>query len=153
MVKRDLKERFDEKWEPVPESGCWLWTHSLDNHGYGRINHNAIPKMAHRVSYELYRGEIPKGMEVCHSCDMPSCVNPNHLFVGTHADNMDDMATKKRSPPTAHIGEINGMAKLTDADIITIRNSTETQVTLAEKHGVHQGTISRIKLRKSWSHV
>lgn len=99
---KSLQERFAEKVVPCPTTGCFLWDGATRS-GYGRIytgnneNGNPKPEQANRVAYELSFGSIPEGMEVCHSCDNPSCVNPLHLFLGTHKDNMDDRDRKGRT--------------------------------------------------------
>ncbi len=95
-MKKTLKERFDEKWIPVTETGCWLWTAHVRTKGYGRIIVNCKVKHAHRVSWELHKGPIPDGLCVLHKCDVPSCVNPDHLWLGTDKDNTQDMIKKGR---------------------------------------------------------
>jgi hypothetical protein len=93
-----IRERFGQSYIPVTESGCWLWEKSTANCGYGKIRYgdNSKTTHAHRVSYELYKGDIPKGFSVLHRCDVPCCVNPEHLFIGTPQHNMDDMMIKGR---------------------------------------------------------
>lgn len=89
--------RFEQRYVTVPEAGCWLWIGRAKPKGYGRIGIGRNKQFAaHRVSWELFRGEIPAGMCVCHKCDTPSCVNPDHLFLGTHADNAGDRQRKGR---------------------------------------------------------
>jgi len=90
----------DRLWEKVCKTeGCWEWTGSKNNHGYGRINVNRYPAYAHRVAYELVTGEDITGLELLHSCDNPGCVNPDHLTPGTHKENMRDMTAKGRDNP------------------------------------------------------
>jgi hypothetical protein len=91
-----LKDRFEDKVSIEPNSGCWLWTGSLNDTGYGQLWVGSKSTRAHRLSYELHVGPIPEGMHVCHHCDNPPCCNPNHLFVGSHTDNMADKIKKGR---------------------------------------------------------
>lgn len=143
-----LQKRFDEKWIPVTESGCWLWT-AATRRGYGVIWLNRKNEPAHRVSWEIYRGKIPEGMIICHACDVPACVNPNHLFVGTYKDNEADKIKKGRKPK----GEEISNSKLTSKQVIEIRESNKTLKELGEIYGVHLSNIHLIKTRKHWSHL
>ena len=88
--------RFNAKWTPDPGTGCWLWTASLTGPGYGQFGVKGRVELAHRVSYELHVGAIPDGLCVLHRCDVRHCVNPNHLFLGTHSDNSRDCVSKGR---------------------------------------------------------
>ena len=89
-------ERIEAKIERVPFSGCWLWLGTVDKRGYGFFPLDLRSQRAHRVSYETFVGPIPEGLEVCHRCDVRCCVNPSHLFVGTHHQNVLDMVSKGR---------------------------------------------------------
>ena len=108
-------------WSKVDRSGeCWLWTACRDSAGYGRFRVNKAGKLdgAHRISYEIAHGPIPKGMLVCHVCDVKTCVKPSHLFLGTDKDNAYDYYTKYGHPTN---GERNGMVKLTRNQVKAIR--------------------------------
>lgn len=89
-------ERFEEKYIPEPMSGCWLWIGSCDKDGYGRFWFNGKLRKSHRVSYQKFVGPIPEGKDICHKCDVPSCVNPDHLWVGDARANALDMMQKGR---------------------------------------------------------
>ena len=110
------KERFELKYKINPSTGCRLWQCGQSSkYGYFWLEYK--DRLAHRVAYELYIGKIPKGMCVCHKCDTPKCVNPDHLFLGTTNDNMQDMCNKDRQAK----GTLNGNSKLVPKDVIKIR--------------------------------
>lgn len=125
---------------------CWLWTGRLDSGGYGRVSQgNGQWRKAHRVSYELFTGSIPEGLVVRHLCNVRACVNPEHLAVGTHKDNVADMDRAGRRADIC--GEKNPMAKFTEADIAEIRQWREfgfTQQSIADAFGATQGYISSV---------
>lgn len=96
----DVTKRLLRHCIPEPNSGCWLWTGTLKKPvrglGYGHFRVSGKTKVAHRVSWEIFRGPIPDGLCVCHKCDVSICVNPDHLFLGTRLDNIEDMVAKGR---------------------------------------------------------
>lgn len=97
-MPRSLYERMIDKTIPVPESGCIIFLGSVDGGGYGQVStkRGKAPAKSHRISWENENGEIPEGMMVCHKCDTPRCVNPDHLFLGSQFENMRDMSSKGR---------------------------------------------------------
>lgn len=135
---------------PEPNSGCWLWTGTLFSSGYGRVKRGGIHYRAHRDSYETYKGPIPDGMLVCHKCDVRSCVNPDHLFLGTPKDNMVDMVIKGRAKIPETAGEHNGRAKLTWSQVVAIRADNRSHRLIAADFGVVKSQITAIKNGKSW---
>ena len=145
------RERFFEKVERDATTDCWNWTGTIDRGGYGKLKVDGKMERAHRFSFHTFNGAIPSGNVVLHKCDNPRCVNPSHLSVGTHADNVTDMFAKGRQPK--RIGKNNGRAKLTDDDVRAIRKSSLTQSDLAARYGIARSQISMIKNRVSWEHV
>lgn len=146
-------ERFHKKYE-ISDSGCWIWTAGTRPNGKGvsyprHWTDDGKSIGAHRFSFELVHGLIPKSMYVCHKCDTPLCVNPDHLFVGTHHDNMQDMVAKKRSF-TGRGENKKGRAKLTNHQADQIRKMDVSHSKLAAMFGVSQTTISRIKRGESY---
>ena len=96
MTIRDYKEHLEKRSEKIPIAGCWLWTGAKKKDGYGNIRYKDQVWIAHRLSYQIFRGDIPKDGLVLHKCDVPSCINPHHLFLGSAEDNMQDMVKKGR---------------------------------------------------------
>lgn len=133
-------------------SDCWYWIGSIDCVGYGRFPYEGETK-AHRVSWKLFHGIITKGMNVLHKCDVRSCVNPDHLFLGTQLDNVADMVSKNRLVVIPSPGEKNGMAKLTREQVNEARSlhaSGIMQKDICKRFGVSPMTISRIVRNQSW---
>jgi len=136
-------------------STCWLWTGALFDDGYGAFQVIGRARRAHRFAYLHFVGEILDGMLVLHRCDTPRCVRPDHLWVGTSADNMRDMAAKgrgyfqkhpERMPRRDQHGEKNGSAKLSTVDVLTIRSLVGkiSQSEIGRRFGITQGTASRV---------
>jgi hypothetical protein len=150
MARQTLAERFHAKYYIDLATGCWLWLAAKNEDGYGHIGIGPSRcGLAHRVSYELFRGKIPVGMKVCHHCDAPDCVNPDHLFLGTDADNSTDRDNKGRLA----FGVRNGRAKLDDAKAIEIRQhikSGASERTVAGMYNVSRNTVRAIKAEKTW---
>lgn len=158
QVSESLLARFFAK--VVKTVNCWLWQASKDGKGYGQFRvfgRGASPAKAHRVSYMIENGEVPDGKEVCHRCDNPSCVNPDHLFLGTHYENMQDMKAKRRGcvPSKGKPGELNNAAKLNAMQVHVIRQlrGTASQTQLAKLCGVDRSCISLIQRNKKWRHL
>ena len=147
--------RLLSKTEVDQVTGCWNWTASKDTHGYGHLRHKGRIKLAHRLSYELHFGPIPEGMQICHKCDNRICLNPDHLFLGTWRDNMLDKLAKGRQSRTRQFGSANAAAKLSEADIIAIRDARGKilQKELAASYGVDRAHISLIQSGRRWGHI
>ena len=140
----------------LPDDVCWPWTRGLHTQGYGRCWDTRVGKVryAHRLVYELLRGPVPDHLDILHSCDNPQCVNPAHLRIGTHRENMIEKCEKGRSNTPR--GEAAGQAKLTEADVIAIRLASaagESQRSIGGRYGVSNVAVCFIVRRKTWAHV
>jgi HNH endonuclease len=153
---RPIEVRFWPKVSPEPNTGCWLWAGAVNSAGYGKIG---LPgdktEDAHRVSWRLTRGD-PGAMSVLHKCDVPACVNPAHLFLGTQADNMQDMIAKGRRTRSGCKGEDQPNAKLTESSVRSIRArylAGEPAKKLAAEFGIVPDYVSQLARRKAWRHI
>lgn len=149
-------ERFMSKVSPEPTTGCWLWTGALAGNGYPMVWAHGRVRLATRVSYEIHRAPLPGTAKVLHRCDNPPCVNPAHLFAGTQLDNIRDMDRKGRRRTVAVRGEAQGLAKLDETAVRSIRRllaKGETHRAIAERHGIERSTVTQIARGKTWQHV
>lgn len=148
----NLQERF-EKHIYYSIDGCWYWTSSISPEGYGRISVNGVNKRASRVSYELHKGDFDHSLMVCHTCDNRSCVNPDHLFLGSAKDNYDDMVRKDRWDRAR--GADHGKSRLTIPEVLAIRemNGKFDLFKIAENFNVSHGCVYAVIKRITWRHV
>lgn len=159
MTIEQFKDGMGILYEPVPECGCWLWCGSNNGRGgYGQARFEGALIETHRVMWTIKNGQIPDGMDVLHRCDTPACLNPAHLFLGTHVDNMRDRFDKGRYPVgiPANRGELNGMSKLTPASVRGIKALLAGGIRgcdLAEMFDVSRQAICDIKNGRSWSYI
>lgn len=165
MAKKPIEERF---WAKVDKSGeCWVWTGAVGGWGYGKFwsgGGKGRCMCASRMAWELTHGPIPTGMQVLHHCDNPPCVRPEHLFLGTNADNVRDKVSKGRQPrgaavkvrPPRHTGEKHPQAKLTESGVRLIREKLAqgmTNASIAREMGVSYSTVSLIRRGRIWREV
>ena len=141
--------RLEEKSMPEPNSGCIFYTGSLNRSGYGEIRHQRRTYLAHRAAWELERGPIPDGFHVLHKCDVPCCINVQHLFLGTDADNMADKTKKGRQ----QWGERVPQSILTEDQVRAIRVDTRGQRAIAADYGVSITAVSDIKTGRRWHNL
>jgi len=141
---------------PSDINSCWIWTASCDKDGYPFFHMNNKMIKGHRFSYLIHNQDTVTDFDslyICHTCDNPPCVNPNHLYLGTHQINMNDRGLKNRTHH--HIGSANGRSKLNDDIVRQIRLDlqTETVACVAKRYNVGATTIMNVKLGETWSHV
>lgn len=143
-----MSQRF---WSKVEKTdGCWLWKGAMSSHGYGTVTVNQKRYRAHRLAYELTNGPIPTGLQVMHVCDVPACVNPAHLRLGTVADNIGDAVSKGRVvPPVNRARGECANSKLTWEQVRQLRKSS-TPYRLGRQFGVSKATIFDVMHGKSW---
>ena len=146
-----LEERF---WAKVKKSdGCWEWQAACFYDGYGQIKIKGMRRHAHRVSFEFANGKIPKGLLCLHHCDNKKCVRPDHLFLGTYADNVKDMISKNRARYVTVYGEHNGRHRLKAWQVLQIREAYqrgESVQFLHKKYHTSTSNISFIGLKRGW---
>ncbi len=162
LAKRiPIEQRF---WNFVEKTdGCWLWKGAVNKGGYGLFGYEwnsetrrGKQTSANRIAWILTYGPIGKEIKVCHSCDNPSCVRPDHLWIGTQKENIQDMIQKKREVRNPRRGEKHRSAKLTEHQVRTIRSSFQrgvSQSQLAREYSVVNQCINAIVHRKTWSHI
>lgn len=151
IIARRLANGLDS----ANEGECWVWARAKNNHGYGTLTVGGRRAYAHRLAFELSGGRLARGVHVCHRCDNPACINPDHLYAGTRSDNMKDMVAKGRhgGPPPIRRGSANPSSKLNGRAVGDIRSAIdagETYMSVAKKHGVSPSTIGKIKRGESW---
>ncbi len=154
---RDAEERFHSSYVVDLETGCWLWQGSpRGSNGYGRISVGGKLVPAHRYSWSLHNGPFDQSLMVCHKCDVPLCVNPDHLFLGTATDNMRDCKRKGRTgggAKTPARGHNNGNSRLLPHEVKQIKALDLPQRRIAKMFGVSQALISKIKRNEMWRHI
>lgn len=151
--KGTAAERF---WRKVDKTGdCWVWTGGKHKDGYGLTGVTGKTELAHRVAWEFTNGKIPEGLHVLHKCDNPPCVRPDHLFVGTHLDNMQDMNNKGRLKTTGMAGEKHPLSVLSEVNVLDIREmaKTMTQTSIALIYKVSRQAVGDIVCRRNWRHI
>ena len=176
MRLTSLQEVVRERSTPEPNTGCWLWDRCVNNCGYGQLSIGGRKRYAHRASYEAFIGTIGDGLDVCHRCDTPSCVNPAHLFAGTRVDNMRDCAAKgrnnsqthpellprggasfsRRHPERLSRGDRHYCSKLSSESVREIRrraSAGESYASLAREFGVTRDTLRDAAIGATWKRL
>lgn len=149
------EERFFDKISlDIPASSCWIWQAQKDKDGYGRFHYKGKSQSASRVAYQLFVGSIPSGLFVLHICDVRACVKPNHLYLGTQADNIRDRDERAKRRNWNIRGEKHGRAKLTKDQVIEIKkNNSDSDIVLGSQYGVTRSAIYHIRRGYNWKHI
>lgn len=149
-VKPKRGASLEERYIPVPESGCWLWLGACNDVGYGHIRRGGTFTYAHRAFYERRFGPIPADAVLLHKCDVPCCVNPDHLRPGTQKENMQDMIAKKRD---RIVGSRAPRARLTEQDVLRIREQWRSPEEIAEEYNISVTHAAAVRRGDFWKHV
>jgi hypothetical protein len=150
--KLNIEQHFVKHVLPV-SCGCTIWLGPTNEHGYGTLPYRGRISYAHRVRWVERKGPIPKGLNVLHRCDVPACVNVEHLWLGTQADNNADREAKGRGRGYFPKGDKHFKAKLTEAQVLAIRADLRTSRAIAHAYGIEHATVQAIKHRRSWRHL
>lgn len=151
--KSIIADRFEARIARCPMSGCWIWTGTINKDGYGQFAIDGRTLLSHRVAWEFFVGPLPSDLFVLHSCDVRSCVNPSHLFIGTHLDNMADM-TKKGRRIGVKSGEKHPLCKISSEivrEIFRLRASGLSVKDIAARFEITSHHTSDILHRRYWS--
>lgn len=158
MNIKDYQTKFEGSFSVCKNTGCWLWEKALDTKGYGQMRLDTRKyHRSHRISFRLYKGSIPSGLNVLHQCDVPRCVNPGHLYAGTQKQNIKDMMDRKRANPAK--GEKSGRAVLKKKQVLFILKKSIPyhpefgRAALARRFGVAASTVSEILIGNNWRHL
>lgn len=153
----EFDERLARNSIPEPNSGCLLWTAAVARNGYGVASYwrggRQKTEYAHRIAYKLANGSIPTGLYICHKCDVRSCINPEHLFAGTAADNTGDMTRKGRHAGLRRKGSAHPRSKINEEAVRRILSAEGTHKEIGKEFGISADNVCLIRGNKAWQHV